>query len=429
MLLLEIERLKPHSLACSLIPEMSEMEFLLLKEDIKQNGILTPVEVIQQEKHEEENDYLIIDGIHRYKAAVELKLKKIPAVVVKLNNQNPEDYIISKSVFRRNLSQDQIICIAVDLFTGEDKNKNPFCKKNICKKFSIKEKIFNKFLELKTENPEIYELIKSGNIDYKTGVEIIKNTGKETYPVIGELEFLPDKLKIFLKKIPPSIQQELFLKIENSHFSRDKEMEFSPEQTQRKTEENAEILKIATDFAKEKEENIKNKKELISVKKEKSELEKKCNAYKYLSQELMKKQKEIFSCSSARSFVIADIMHRINELKSMLVNNTPTLKNVSVKKEVDRENMEVLLDLKRELIFYLGTFKDNHLAEFNEIFKKLDFLDSENAKLILELLEKIFIFLDLLFSNINRFSEHKNSSCNISQNHFSHFFILTRENS
>ena len=45
-MLIDIDKLKPHNLAVSLVPRMTEVEYISFLEDIKKNGILTPIEII-----------------------------------------------------------------------------------------------------------------------------------------------------------------------------------------------------------------------------------------------------------------------------------------------------------------------------------------------------------------------------------------------
>lgn len=91
--------------ACSLFPEMNEVEFKELCENVKKNGVLEPV-VVHEGK--------IIDGRARYKASevvgCEVRFKK-------WNNQGGSilEFIASRNLHRRNLTPGQRAAIALDI--------------------------------------------------------------------------------------------------------------------------------------------------------------------------------------------------------------------------------------------------------------------------------------------------------------------------
>jgi|TARA_Y100000310_G_scaffold54029_1_gene49561 hypothetical protein len=98
-----------------LFPMMSEEEFNRLKADIKENGLLEPIEII---------DGKILDGRNRFKACSELGIK--PNYITKDNETNLLQYVISKNLHRRHLTASQKATIALKykpLFAEEAKKR------------------------------------------------------------------------------------------------------------------------------------------------------------------------------------------------------------------------------------------------------------------------------------------------------------------
>ena len=82
-----------------LVPEMRPHEYADLLADIRERGVLAPLEVI--------ND-VVLDGRHRLKAAVELGLKDVPVHQVLLGGDESErDWVLKAAVLRRHLTDDQ----------------------------------------------------------------------------------------------------------------------------------------------------------------------------------------------------------------------------------------------------------------------------------------------------------------------------------
>jgi hypothetical protein len=96
---LNIEKYKEFTLhpAMKLIPHMREDEFEELKEDIKENGMKQPVLFTGTR---------LLDGLHRYVAWKELKKKeRVPRVP--FHGTDPVGEVLSRNLFRRQLSDDQ----------------------------------------------------------------------------------------------------------------------------------------------------------------------------------------------------------------------------------------------------------------------------------------------------------------------------------
>jgi hypothetical protein len=80
--------------------EMSDKMKLLLRDNILKLGFIDPILVIQQN-----DEYRIIDGEHRYKMAQEMDLKRIPVVIVEQDITETEQ---KKQTIRLNQIKGQI---------------------------------------------------------------------------------------------------------------------------------------------------------------------------------------------------------------------------------------------------------------------------------------------------------------------------------
>ena len=81
---------------CLAIPEMTESEYQELKEDISGSGLLEPIVVFEG---------MILDGRHRYKACTELGIE--PWFKQFEGPDSAMDYVVSKNLRRRNLTDSQ----------------------------------------------------------------------------------------------------------------------------------------------------------------------------------------------------------------------------------------------------------------------------------------------------------------------------------
>ena len=87
-----------HPLA-ALFPEMNDLEFTQLKDDIRRHGVRLPAITLGG---------LILDGRHRVRACRELG---IPCPTIEATG-DPIDIVVGLNLRRRHLAPDQIVAIA-----------------------------------------------------------------------------------------------------------------------------------------------------------------------------------------------------------------------------------------------------------------------------------------------------------------------------
>lgn len=103
-----VGELQLHPLALS-VPAMTEAEYAALKVDIARNGIEQPLDITA--------DGEILDGRHRFRAALELGQKTAPVRVVAPADASA--YILRVALKRRHLTPSQQAALAVELVTLE----------------------------------------------------------------------------------------------------------------------------------------------------------------------------------------------------------------------------------------------------------------------------------------------------------------------
>ena len=90
------KKLKPHPLNESLIPPMTPEEFEALVEDVKEKGVLQPLEV-------QKGTNFILDGRNRWKAALRANLESIPYREVDVPEEEVPLYILERVPTHRSL--------------------------------------------------------------------------------------------------------------------------------------------------------------------------------------------------------------------------------------------------------------------------------------------------------------------------------------
>lgn len=103
MKLVATESLLLHSEA-GRVPEMPHDQFAEFVADIRERGVLVPIEVLP--------DNIIIDGRTRWLAAKQLGIDRVPIVEAPLNGLHPVIYMLRAASQRRHLTDDQRACLA-----------------------------------------------------------------------------------------------------------------------------------------------------------------------------------------------------------------------------------------------------------------------------------------------------------------------------
>jgi len=156
---IESKRIKPNEHNPN---AMTEKRFGVLKENIKENGIVHPLLV-----REIKDGYEIIDGEHRYIVALELKIKKLPCVVVDFDDVDTKLQTVNMNGIKGKFDLDKLEIILAEL---EDKYS------------------FEQVLNMTAVEREVEIEIKDD--------EVIENIGDEETPVEKEQKKEEEKEKI-----------------------------------------------------------------------------------------------------------------------------------------------------------------------------------------------------------------------------------------
>jgi len=178
-------KLHPHQY---LIPPMSEEDYHNLLEDIRQNGILQPIDITYNN--------VILDGHHRVKAAKELGIKEVEVRIPELLYVDEDEYLISVAMNRRHLTEGQKAVLANEYRkilsekakkeraeiaviqreinrgnilsdTAADKMNERHevdTRKEASDKFKVSERKVKTVQEIEKTAPEVYEKLGSGDL-------------------------------------------------------------------------------------------------------------------------------------------------------------------------------------------------------------------------------------------------------------------------
>lgn len=89
--------------SASLVPDMRAGEYAELLADIRQRGILTPLDVLGE---------VVLDGRHRLRAASELGIKRVPVLEALVSQGGDVEYLLKAALLRRHLTDDQRAMVA-----------------------------------------------------------------------------------------------------------------------------------------------------------------------------------------------------------------------------------------------------------------------------------------------------------------------------
>ncbi|KQW57077.1 ParB/RepB/Spo0J family partition protein [Variovorax sp. Root411] len=95
--------LEPHAL-CAVFPDMGTEDYECLKENVAVNGVLHAIVLLNGQ---------ILDGRHRYRAAMELHME---CPCIEFAGQDPQQFVIAANAARRNLTASQRAFAIVSVF-------------------------------------------------------------------------------------------------------------------------------------------------------------------------------------------------------------------------------------------------------------------------------------------------------------------------
>ena len=198
MQMIEIEKLSEHKENKDYFDDIIGVEFEELKDSIAELGVIEPLTVKETRKEE----YTIISGNQRFRAAKELGLKELPCIIKKFKNKEEEYHcMVDANIRRRQLTTSQKAKALYMLYKKiSGKNKKEKVKKiskvseygqnNTASLISIEEKMI----------PELKSIIDKGNVSIKKAGSIASASSEIQYFIYEQLkdvaaEDVKDELK------------------------------------------------------------------------------------------------------------------------------------------------------------------------------------------------------------------------------------------
>ncbi len=166
--------------------------------DIARKGIREPLVVVERE-----GEYLVVDGLHRLRAAKELGLKRVPVSLRRMTDEEVLDYVLSSAVCRRSLTHDQRAALAVRLLPA-----NPMSVeiREFAVRFGTTPNLIKKAIVLREKSEELFERVLSGSVSIAAAFDILNFPAERTlHPQVEKAE-LPGEVKEKLSILPPDLQ-------------------------------------------------------------------------------------------------------------------------------------------------------------------------------------------------------------------------------
>lgn len=166
--------------------------------DIARKGIREPLVVVERE-----GEYLVVDGLHRLRAAKELGLKRVPVSLRGMTDEEVLDYVLSSAVCRRSLTHDQRAALAARLLP-----ENPVSVeiRDLAVRFGTTPNLIKKALVLRERSEELFEKVLCGLINIAAAFDILNLPAERTLHPRVEKADLPGEVKEKLSILPPDLQ-------------------------------------------------------------------------------------------------------------------------------------------------------------------------------------------------------------------------------
>jgi len=176
----------------------NEEEFAKLKESIKTEGITHPLILIKKERG---SGYILVDGRNRLKAARELGLEEVPALIYSYEEYDDEQKIeeaiylaLASEQSRRHLTKDELEEIIKSYF--------PYKKKIFSERNKLSQKKLNSLVSLIPQENEIkQETIKAIDESNQKLLELKETYEEEIKKKTEEIEELNQKIREYEERM------------------------------------------------------------------------------------------------------------------------------------------------------------------------------------------------------------------------------------
>ena len=163
---------------CDLFPRMPGPEFVALKKDIRENGLLEPIWLY---------DGKVLDGRHRHFACQEVGVEPRYR---QYEGSNPLGFVISLNLNRRHLSESQRAMVAANLANmvvgGKEANSanlpncQPVSQSVAAQLLQVSTRAVTSAAKVKRSAPaEVVEAVKNGNISLNMAAQVAEMSDEE----------------------------------------------------------------------------------------------------------------------------------------------------------------------------------------------------------------------------------------------------------
>jgi|GEM_PF-4057635 len=219
---MEVKKMESHNLA-NLFPMMQEHEFVRLKQDIKENGILEDIELYENK---------ILDGRNRHKACLDLgitpRFKEFEG-----NHQDALNYVISKNLHRRQLNESQRGLVA-SRFANLPRGGYEYAKSELpigtslekaSKMFNVSVRTIARIREIEKKRPLEIERISRGEVSVGRIYGELKREEAETpeWQRFLDVWNFKENTGDGLSNLPPEILKNLFY-----YYTKENDLIFDP---------------------------------------------------------------------------------------------------------------------------------------------------------------------------------------------------------
>lgn len=165
--------LEPHAL-CAVFPDMDTEDYECLRENVATNGVLHAIVLLNGQ---------ILDGRHRYRAAMELHME---CPCIEFAGQDPQQFVIAANAARRNLTASQRALAIVSVFKWRARGSNqhggwspgdhpPKSTAELAKITGLsKSTIKQAKLVEAADTPEVADEVRAGRLSLKQAAEQVK---------------------------------------------------------------------------------------------------------------------------------------------------------------------------------------------------------------------------------------------------------------
>ncbi|MCS7105944.1 MAG: ParB N-terminal domain-containing protein [Candidatus Aenigmarchaeota archaeon] len=357
--------------------EMSDEEFEMLKNAISKVGILTPLQVTYDP---EKDKYIILDGRHRYKAALELGLTEVPCVVeISEETDVLVSHIYDAELIRKSYTKEE-----VQKYLQEKEKQLKIATERIISSIAsdaIPKEIIEKIAQSNNINSikKMQKLISYIDKYQKEKIDELQKLVEEHQRRLSEKEQRERELLDRLKKTQETIEkikEQFEQKVQEQAQERlNKEVERL--QLINKELSEKELHELEEKIRKQVTESLKGQFELEKeqleeeLKETETKLVELSRKYNKEKEELKKKDDEI----RALSEIIKKLETENKNLKHLQAQHHEKLKKVSNYSSIEKKTDQIITDLNilRSLIIsYSGEgFEDLEISDLKGRFRKL----------------------------------------------------------